>query len=104
VVGGLLGVVDDVVDRRRQVVDLRRLERRPLAGALVQPVDDVVGDAVPLLLGQQDVARQLGSLRVVCDHLAQEDARALGMRPDCSKRARISSSLRRASQAIPRRH
>src|SRR3954447_5825125 len=79
VVGGLLGVVDDVVEPRGQVVDVGRLERRPLAGALMQSVDDVVGDAVALPLAYQHVARQLRPLRVVSNHLAQQGARAMGI-------------------------
>jgi hypothetical protein len=47
----------------------------------VQPIDDVVGDAVALLLAEKHIARQLGPFRVLSDHLAQQGAGALSIAP-----------------------
>ena len=83
-VGGLLGVVDDVVERRGQRVAVGDVEGRPgWAGSTspVQPVDDVVGDAVALLLAEHQLARQVGVLRVVGEQVAQQQARPLHVAP-----------------------
>ena len=75
-VGGLLGVVDDVVERGRQRVAVGEVERRAdLAGA--EPVDDVVRDPVALVLADHEVVRELGALGVVVDDVAQQHRRAL---------------------------
>src|SRR2546421_165645 len=74
VVGDLLGVVDDVVERRGQLVDVLAVDRGD--EGLVEALDDVVGDPVALLLADQDVPRQVGALRVVAEHLVQEVGRA----------------------------
>jgi hypothetical protein len=63
-VGGLLGVVDDVVQRRGEPVAVGGAHQRPPPrGArrpAVEPVDDVVGDPVGLLLALQERPRDLG--------------------------------------------
>ena len=51
-VGDLLDVVDDVVERGGERVDVLAVDRRD--ERLVQAVDDVVRDAVALLLADQD--------------------------------------------------
>ena len=70
VVGDLLGVVDDVVERGGELEDVLAVDRRD--ERLVQAVDDVVRDAVALLLAQQDLARQLLRLRVVAQHPVEQ--------------------------------
>jgi len=82
-VAGLLGEVDDVVERPRQLVDVSRLEGRAAAprALAVEPVDDVVGDAIALLLAQEQVARKRRALGEVGEHVAQQQARALDVAP-----------------------
>src|SRR5689334_21356840 len=49
--------------------------------ALVQPVDDVVGDAVALLLALEDLAAEvLAPVGEALEHVAQQIARALHVR------------------------
>ena len=69
-VGHLLGVVDDVVDRVGERVDLGRRERR-LDPVLVQPVKDVVGEPIAVLLLLQDLAREVAPLGVVREELVE---------------------------------
>ena len=76
-VGALLGVVDDVVERAGERVDVGGVELRALAPLRRQPVQDVVDDAVALLLAQQDLARELRLLGVVAQQVTQQQAGAL---------------------------
>ena len=82
-VAGLLGVVDDVVERARQLVDVGGPERRPAAPRAlpVEAVDDVVGDPVALLLAQQQIARERRTLGEIGEHVAQQQAGALDVAP-----------------------
>jgi hypothetical protein len=70
VVGDLVDEVDDVVevaDEPQHVLAVdRRDERR------VQPLVDVVGDAVALLLADDDVAREIRPVGIVGEHLIEE--------------------------------
>src|SRR4051794_14454425 len=70
VVGDLLGVVDHVVERRRERVDVLAVDRRD--EELVEAADDVVRDPVALLLADQDVAREGGVLGVAAQHLIEQ--------------------------------
>src|SRR5919112_315649 len=70
VVGHLVDQVDDVVHVRRQLEDVLAVDRRD--ERRVQPVVDVVGDPVALLLADHDVAREVGPLREVGEHLVEE--------------------------------
>src|SRR5436190_9143017 len=54
-VGGLLREVDDVVDLGGERVDVLAVDRRDEGG--VHALDEIVGDPIPLLLGEQDLAR-----------------------------------------------
>ena len=54
-----------------------RVKRRRAAPDAVEAVDDVVRDAVALLLAEHQVARQLGVLRIVGDQVAQQQGGAL---------------------------
>ena len=77
-VGGLLGVVDDVVERARERVHVGRVERRAAPVPVArQAVQDVVGDAVALLLAEQDVAGERGLLGVVREQVAEQQRAAL---------------------------
>ena len=70
---GLLGVVDDVVERRRQRVAVAGVERRAHAPA-GQAVDDVVGDAVAFLLADLQVLGERRVLGVVDEQVVQQQA------------------------------
>src|SRR4051812_30197924 len=70
VVRDLLGVVDDVVERRGERVDVLAVDRRD--EHLVEAADDVVRDPVALLLADQDVARERGGLRIAAQQLVQQ--------------------------------
>ena len=74
-VGGLLGVVDDVVERARQRVHVGGVE--VVVAVLGEPVVDVVDDPVALLLAEQDVAGEAGALGIVRQQVAQQQRRAL---------------------------
>src|SRR3954454_15259690 len=74
VVGHLLGQVDDVVQARGELDDVLALDRRD--ERLVEPVDDVVGDPVALVLAHEDVPGPLARLRVVAQHLVEQVGRA----------------------------
>src|SRR4051795_10962875 len=73
VVGDLFRVVDDVVEGARQRVDVLAVDRSD--EHLVEAADDVVGDAVALLLADQDVARHSGVLGVAAQHLVEQVGR-----------------------------
>src|SRR3954447_1319753 len=70
VVGDLLGVVDDVVQRGRQREDVLAVDRRH--ERLVQALDDVVRDPVALLLADQDVPGELGVVGPPGEHLVEQ--------------------------------
>ena len=74
VVGGLLGEVDDVVERRRQREDVLAVDRRH--ERLVDPLDDVVRDPVAVLLADEDLADQVGLVGIVGEHLLEQAGRA----------------------------
>ena len=50
---------------------------RAAAVAALEAVDDVVGDAVALVLAQDEVAREVGALGVVDEQVAQQQRGAL---------------------------
>ena len=88
--GGLLGVVDDVVERGREHVAVARVERPAAhAPAAVEPVDDVVGDAVALALAGGDLLRERGVLGELREQLAQQHRRSAAR---CARRPRAGSS------------
>src|SRR3954454_20610983 len=70
VVGDLLDVVDDVVERGGEVEDVLALDRRD--ERLVEALDDVVRDPVALLLADHDVARQLAVVRPPVEHVLED--------------------------------
>ena len=57
VVGDLLGVVDDVVERRGEREDVLAVDRRD--ERVVEAIDDVVGDPVALVLAVEDLVREV---------------------------------------------
>ena len=73
-VGDLLDVVDDVVERGGQLVDVLAVDRGD--ERLVEPPDDVVRDPVAVLLADQDVAGQLAALGVVREQPLEQLGRA----------------------------
>jgi hypothetical protein len=80
-VGRLLGVVDDVVDGGGQSMAVGDPERDLPLRTRVQPVDDVVGDPVALLLADQDVPRELGVVGVLGQEVAQQPRGPLDVAP-----------------------
>ena len=74
VVGDLLGVIHHVVERGRERVHGFAVDRRH--EHLVQAADYGVRDPVPILLADEDVARQPGVLRVAAEHLVEQVGRA----------------------------
>ena len=75
--GHMLGVVDDVIQGRRQQVSVAGVERRAYAPALGQAVDYVVGYAVALLLTDLQVVGQARALGIVHEQVAQQQRAAL---------------------------
>src|SRR5829696_2645431 len=74
VVGNLLGVVHDVVERGRQRVDVLTVNRRD--EHLIEPLDDVVRDPVAVLLADQDLPRELVALGVLLEQFLEQPGRA----------------------------
>src|SRR4051812_21993819 len=70
VVGDLLDVVDDVVERGGEVEDVLALDRRH--ERLVEALDDVVRDPVALLLADHDLARQLAMVGPAVEHVLED--------------------------------
>src|SRR4051795_13533537 len=70
VVGHLVDEVDDVVEVGRELEDVLAVDRRD--ERRVQPMMDVVGDPVALLLADHDVAGEVRPLREVGEHLVEE--------------------------------
>ncbi len=78
-VGGLLEVVDDVVDRRGQAQPLPRVEGQVGARAPAQAVDQLAGDAVALVLAVLDVPGELGPLGEAGQQLTGQPGAALDL-------------------------
>src|SRR4051812_37096843 len=70
----LLDVVDDVVQRRGELDDVLAVEGRD--EGLVEPLDDVVGDAVALLLADDHVPHHLPMVRPLLEHGLEKLGRA----------------------------
>ena len=97
-VGDLLDEVDDVVDRRGERVDVLAVDRRD--ERRVQPLDDVVRDAVALLLADDDVARELaviGPLVAACARAARPHGRCWSRPPRTGRRTRAPWGRRAAT-------
>ena len=77
-VGGLLGEVDDVVERDGERVDVGGVEVRA-AALLGEPAQDRVGDPVALLLAEVDLADLLGGVGDGRERVAQQRGAALGV-------------------------
>jgi hypothetical protein len=69
-VGGLLDVVDDVVELGGEGVDVRAVE--PLRLLDVEAPDDLLGDPVSLLLSLEDVAGDSRVLGPGLEHLLEQ--------------------------------
>ena len=76
-VGGLLGVVDDVVERAGQRVHVGGVEVGRAGAALGEPAEDLVRDPVALVLAGEHLGRDLGPLGVVRVEIAQQARGAL---------------------------
>ncbi len=97
--GGLLGVVDDVIHGRRQRIAVSGIERPAHAAAPVQPVDDVVSDAIALALTRGQVFGQRRVLGELGQQLAQQFARVLDVAAglfDERGQARVDGTLQQA--------
>ena len=66
-VGRLLGVIDDVVERAGERVDVGCIEVGP---ALGEPPQDVVRDAIAVVLALPNLNSQLGVLGIFCEQVA----------------------------------
>ena len=77
-VGDLLDPVHDVVQARRERVDVLAVDRRD--ERLVEALDDVVRDPVALLLADDDVAREFAVVWPLLDHPFEEARRAHDVR------------------------
>jgi hypothetical protein len=71
-VGRLLGVVDDVVEGARQRMDVGRVEVAVAAAALGEPAEDLVGDAVALVLAVEHLAGELRPIGVLGEQVPQQ--------------------------------
>ena len=81
VVGGLLGEVDDVVEGGGQLVAVDGIHRGAAAVAALEAVDDVVRDAVALVLREDELAREVGALGVMNQQVAQQQRGSLDVAP-----------------------
>src|SRR5215208_1779146 len=101
-VGGLLGEVDDIVQRGGQAVDVLSIDRGH--EGLIEALDDVVGDPVALLLGDEDLPGEPALLREVADHLQEEIRRPhdvpRGLLEEIEEFAFLGCDQRREPQAI----
>ena len=79
--GSLLGVINDVVERRRERVAVAGAERRPHAPASREPVDDVVGDTVALPLAHLQILGEGGVLGIVDQQVVQQQPAPLHVAP-----------------------
>ena len=70
----LASALDDIVEAGRQREDVLAVDRRH--ERLVDPLDDVVRDPVAVLLADEDVADEIGLVRVVGQHLLEQPGRA----------------------------
>ena len=89
---------------RRQRVAVAGVERRPHAAAAGEPVDDVVRDAVAVLLADLQVAGQVGVLRVVDDQVAEQQAGLLDVAPGLLDQLHQHGVGGPAQQTHPREH
>ena len=78
-VGDLLDEVDDVIQRRREGDDVLAVERRH--ERRVQPLDDVVGDAVALLLADDDIAHRFAVVGPLLEHVLEQPRGAHAVAP-----------------------
>ena len=78
VVGDLLGVVDDVVERGGQVQYVLAVDWRD--ERLVEPADQVVGDVIAVVLAGQDLAREVLALGISGQHLVEQLGRSHDVR------------------------
>jgi hypothetical protein len=60
-----------------RAVAVDRVERGALAVAALQAVDDVVRDAVALVLAEQQIPRQIGPFGIIDEQVAQQERGAL---------------------------
>ena len=68
-----------------------------MAVAALEAVDDVVGDAVALVLAEDEVAREVGALGVVGEQVAQQQRGALDVAPALLESTSTSWSGRRGA-------
>jgi hypothetical protein len=60
-------VIDDVIERAGERVDVRRIEVGPVLG---EPLEDLVRDAIAIVLALPNLNRELGVLGVLCEQVA----------------------------------
>ena len=85
-----------------QLVAVDGIHRRPAGVAALEAVDDVVGDAVALVLAEHELARQVGALGIVDEQIAQQQRGALDVVAALlEERQDLGVGLDRCSNAIP---
>ena len=93
VVGRLLREVDDVVERGGQRVDVLAVDRGD--EGLVEPPDDVVRDAVALLLAEEDLAGELlAPVGVGAKELVEQIGRADDVPPGLLEEVKVQAVAR----------
>ena len=90
-VGRLLGVVDDVVERDGERVDVGRVEVGA-APALREPLQDLVCDAIALVLVLADLLTEPAVVGEAVEQFAQQTARRVRVVAACSNRLDITES------------
>ena len=80
-VGRLLGVVDDVVERDGERVHVDGLEVARAAAALGDPAEDLVRDPVAVVLEIEDLGGQLGPVGIGGEQVAQQARGRLDVAP-----------------------
>ena len=98
-VGGLLGEVDDVVERARQRVDVGGVEVRAPRRLLGEAAEDLVGDPVALVLALDDrLGRAPAGSGIVGEQVAQQLARRAAR---CARTPRTARGARWVLLAPP---
>ena len=78
-VGGLLGMVDHVVERHGEVMDVGAVHARSPATSHREPAQDLMGDPVALVLARAYLFAELARLGEHAEELPQQATRDVGV-------------------------